>query len=164
MWTFLFIVFGAIFVYWLCNRNKKEIQPQYITKTVSIEDNINRFIFSPTNENKAILQALSFVGKADGQMRQEECDVMIQFLKQKQPEHLTSYDDFLTESIRGLKKISYQEYKQTISGMTKGGLTEFITWTNRIIGTQATVHPFEEVLLDNLAESMKKFEENQQAA
>lgn len=164
MWTFVFIVLAAIFIYWIAARGKKEIQPQYITKTITLEDDINRFIFAPTNENKAILQALAFIGKADGQMRQDECDVMIRFLKEKQPEHLPSYDEFLTESLRSLKKLSYQEYKQTISGMNKGGLTEFISWTNRIIGTQASVHPFEEVLLDNLAESIKKFEEGQQAA
>ena len=164
MWTFVFIVFGAIIVYWLCTRDKKEVQPQYISTTVTYEDNRNGFIFNPTEKNKAILQALAFIGKADGQMRQDECDVMIRFLKEKQPEHLTSYDEFLTESIRGLKKISYLEYKLTIAGMNKENLSEFISWTNRLIGTQATVHPFEEVLLDNLLESMKKLEESQQAA
>lgn len=114
-----------------------------------------KYIFNPTAGNRKCIQALVFIAKADGQFREEEAQVIARLLCKLQPEHSESQNIYLVDQIKKLPKIGYAEYKNLVNSMTSKQLIEFIKQAQIIIGTQEKVHPFEEVLLDNLKDRFK---------
>lgn len=119
-----------------------------------------KYIFNPTYSNRRCIQALIFIAKADGQFREEEAQVMARLLCKLQPEHLESQNCYMIDQIKNLPKIGYAEYKELVSSMNIDQLTEFFRQAQLIVGTQEKVHPFEEVLLDNLKEQIKIAQRN----
>ena len=119
------------------------------------EENYIRSIFSPTTDNMTTMQALVFIAKADGQMREPECLVISEFLKSKQPEHINNTDSYMIERIREIKPLSTKEYKSFISALADD-VNSFTLWVYKIFGTQKKNHPFEEYLIEELKQLSDK--------
>ena len=152
-WLILLII-AAVILWMLIN--KKEKTPIYVsieeTKTIEVP-----YIFKPTPENLLFIRALIFIGKADGQLRENEILIINDYLRNKQPEHQTNPDNYAVEKIRELKPFKSSEYKTYINALTSDQINDFIVWTRKIIGTQKTIHPFEEYLLDDLIDIQSKY-------
>lgn len=150
-------IIGAIIWYY----TKKEINkpaPKYqpILSPIQTVIHTQDKLFEPTRENKQIMQALVFIGKADGQLRENECDVVAEYLKFAQKEHLTTDTSYIAFRARELKNIEYIEYKKTLKNMNKPQAEVFFMWASRVVNTQDKIHPFEEVLLDNIKEHIQQ--------
>lgn len=109
-------------------------------------------IYDPTTENIRIMQALVFIGKADGQLRENECEVIAEYLKSAQPEHQSTTTTYIGWQVRDMPRIEYIDYKKILKGMDSTRAQNFLYWAIKVVGTQNKVHPFEEVLLDNIKE------------
>ena len=160
---FVFLVSIAIIVYRIMYADNKKIEPKLYHPspqqdradygvTITIEKDTTPRLFEPTRENKQIMKALVFIGKADGQLRENECEVIAEYLKSVQPEHETTPTVVIGWQVRDMDRIEYIDYKKILNNMSKSQAETFLMWANRVVNTQDKVHPFEEVLLDNIKE------------
>lgn len=151
-WLFAFVLIAVIYF---------AIPKKQTSRTVSNDAQIPesdlkpKYIFDPSFSSTQILKAMLFISKADGQTREDELMVMVDFLKRNQPEHKQSADWYLAENIKALKPFTAEEYKGFLSELNKDYLVNFQTWVKSIIGTQRKNHPYEDILLEELQHLIK---------
>jgi hypothetical protein len=107
-----------------------------------------------------LISKLIFIGKADGQLRENEVLVLVALLHEKHPEHKEVPIDYLVERVREIKPPKTAEYRQYIGELNKSDLELFRLWVGRILGTQNKNHPFEEYLLEELGEIKQRLVAN----
>jgi len=117
------------------------------------------YIFKPTEVNKKIMRAMLYLAKADGQMRQEELDIIASFLISMQPEHKDTYIFWLTDQIKELKPYTTDEYYKFINQLNRSSLENFMTWMKSIFNTQKKNHPYEDILIAELQQAIDKAEQ-----
>lgn len=166
----LLLVSVAIIVYRIIyTDNKKTNQQQAhanFTYQVSVSDHHQlkeyetpKYIFEPTEVNKKIMRAMLYLAKADGQMRQEELDIIANFLIRMQPEHKDTYIYWLTDRIKELKPYTTDEYHNFLRQLDKSSLENLMTWMKSIFNTQKKNHPYEDILLYELQQAIDKVEQ-----
>ena len=119
------------------------------------------YIFSPTADTLAFLEALVFMAKSDGQLREPERLEIITYLRDIQPEHKNSPDDFLEDRIREIAFIPSKEYKQYINSLGSKSLQQLLIWSKRVAATQNNLHPFTEYLLEEIENKCNTTDDNQ---
>lgn len=117
------------------------------------------YIFKPTEVNKKIMRAMLYLAKADGQMRQEELDIIANFLIRMQPEHKDTCIYWLTDQIKELKPYTTEQYHEFISQLNKSSLENLMTWMKSIFNTQKKNHPYEDILISELQQAIDKVEQ-----
>jgi hypothetical protein len=131
-------------------RKVTRISAEPIDIISSPQNTPTKFVFNPTAENMAFREALFFIGKSDGQLRESERSEMIAYLREVQPEHQESSNYFLDEQIKNLTFLKSKEYKQYIDDLNNKSLRLLFAWSKRIAATQSKMHPFTEYLLEDL--------------
>lgn len=154
----IILIIVSLFIIWFTNRIKQKSNPssnQYQTPlgtppatTYTPPTNF----FRPSESSLQIIKALIYLCKADGQMRDEEIMIIINFLKRQQPEHKDCSDWYLISEIRELKWFTEKEYHAFINDLSKDSLLNLKTWMQSIFGTQKKNHPYEDILFNQLQE------------
>jgi hypothetical protein len=161
-WIIFFALFGG-FLVWAAKHNFDKPSQGYGSYTPPYKPNVaetaatkptidqsRKYLFEPSDGVYQLIKALLYVGKADGQLREDEVGIIIDFLYQQQPEHRDSDLQYLAIKIRETKPFSTTEYNSCINSLGKDNLVGFIWWCKKITGTQKKNHPFEDHLLAEL--------------
>lgn len=140
------LIIGAIICYIY-----KSVSDKSETSTVNYKESTRvEYFFRPTENNLNCIKLLLFIGKADGQLRENEVDVIVDFFVKCQPEHSTVPQNFIASNIKEINPFNVDEYKEYINNMDKTTLTNFDSWVKKIIGTQKKNHPYEDILLNEI--------------
>jgi len=106
-----------------------------------------KYFFEPSEDITKFIRSLIYIGKADGQLREDEVTIIADFLIQQQPEHKQSDRWYLISCIKEIKPFTTEQYNQFIRQLDQDNLKVLARWYKRIIETQKKNHPFEDHLL-----------------
>ena len=150
MGVFITLIIIGLIIYAITKtgNSQKTISPS-ITVTYSTPEP-SKFMFQPIKPTRDFMRALMYIGKADGQLREEELIVIASYLKEVQPEHKDCDETSLAMNIRDISKFDKDEYYKYINTLSGDQKCIFIKYAKKIIGTQKTVHPYEAHLLSEL--------------
>lgn len=151
MGGFLFFLI-VVAVIWFFIKKSENKQPQYTNSSHYTEDiPPTNYVFKPTDINRKIISGLLHIAKADGQVRQEELEIITNFLVRMQPEHQNTPIYYISDRIKqDIKPYTAEEYNKFVEQLDKSSLENLMTWMKSIIGTQKTNHPYEDILLKEL--------------
>ncbi len=151
----LLLIIMIVVVIWVFVKKSenKKIDKAYASFQ-STEYNQPTYVFNPSEVNKKIIRALLYFAKADGQMRQDELEIIANFLLRMQPEHKDTDIYYLTDRIKDLKPYSTEEYHGFIKQLDKSSLENLMTWMMSIFGTQKKNHPYEDILIEELKQAI----------
>lgn len=160
----IFIVLFSAFLIWIA---KKEKPKEKTGNSTPYPTNISTSpvaaytpppptnFYRPSESSLQIIKGLIYLCKADGQMRDEEVMIIVNFLKRQQPEHKECGDWYLISKIREEKWFTENEYHAFINELSKDSLLNLKTWMQSIFGTQKKNHPYEDILFNQLQERIK---------
>jgi len=113
-----------------------------------------KYYYKPSEDVVKFLRALIYFGKADGQLREDELEVLARLLIQQQPEHTSSDRGYLCSCIRDIKPFSTDQYNSFIKQLDNTSRKAMLTWYNSLSATQKKNHPFEDHLIQDLKNSI----------
>lgn len=112
------------------------------------------YFFKPTRDNCEVIKALLFLGKADGQLRENELAIIVNFLTRIQPEHADTPYWYLLENIKQMRPFEVHEYQSFIQSLNYSGKKNFMAYMQEIFGTQKKNHPYEDILIKELEQEI----------
>lgn len=143
---FIFIIYKI-----LESLNKKTEPAKHFHPTPTLEFTVehteNKYFYRPTSLTIDFMKALVFIGKSDGKLLESERLVIIEYLKNAQPEHVECPDYWLHEDIKTLPLISSEEFKTYIESLTGKEIQLLLFWAKKVASTQKSMHAFTEHLL-----------------
>ena len=149
MELFVLLLIAAV-VIWSTTQKKTQPQPR---PTIVIDEVRSEFCghtYNPTKQNLEFMQALVFMAKADGQMREPERRIIAGYLIHVQPEHKEDFADYIAECVRDIEYLKSGDYKAYLNKLDKQELQSLLLWSQRVAGTQKNIHPFAEYLLEDI--------------
>ncbi len=100
---------------------------------------------------------LTFVCRADGQMRKSERLIVTEYLKRRCPA-VTLDDADLDSAIKSLGEPDHKEFKRIVRDLKNAGereqLIDLLEYAKRIVATQKAVTPIEKAALEILSEAV----------
>lgn len=145
---FVVAIFLLIAIFWVISLKKEPESPVFAT--IESSNKPVSYVFSPSPDNLKIIKALLHLGKADGQLRDNEAEFIINYLVRAQPEHTGTPAWYLLQCIREIKAFTAEEHTNFLDDLDKSSLEKYLTWMNLIFKTQKKNHPYEDILLADL--------------
>jgi len=147
------IVFYFIYKFIMQMKSPKKTQPITITAPpppINIELTENKYLFNPAPATNDFMKALIFIARSDGRLTETERNVVIDYLKNAQPEHTESPNHWIHEDIKNLPQIGQNEFKKYLESLDGKTVKLLYHWSKVITENKKTLHAYTEHLMTEI--------------